>query len=214
MSCLKAPTTILLVRKLSKILIKIYIKTTTQVVVFIYTFVISHKVTPMNKFTLLILLLLTLSSCNKKEALDEYDKNGNRIVYSVNVYAAMRTKNKNIKVTIIDTFCINQKKRALQDIKNGKLSYFVSPRLEFVEIAKQFNKYGIQTKKYYSSCIGFEGFNNSCYEEEMWKEIYKRYGKKLIDSLLETARKEFILNHPNVEYMEDGIDLRKKYKLK
>lgn len=49
------------------------------------------------------------------------------------------------------------------------------------------------------------------YQEEMWKEVDKRYGENFIDSLVETVKKEYIIEHPNEEYMEDGIDLRTKY---
>ena len=48
----------------------------------------------------------------------------------------------------------------------------------------------------------------------MWKEIDEKFGEKFIDSLSEIAKKEFVIENPNVEYMEDGIDLREKYKKK
>jgi hypothetical protein len=45
----------------------------------------------------------------------------------------------------------------------------------------------------------------------MYKEINKRFGKNFIDSLSEVSKKEFVIENPDIEYIEDGVDLRKKY---
>jgi hypothetical protein len=66
----------------------------------------------MNKIFLIFILSLILNSCKQKVQLEKYDKNGNLIVYSQEVYTNMWIKNKKLKVTVIDTFCINQKVKA------------------------------------------------------------------------------------------------------
>lgn len=156
-------------------------------------------------------MTLVLNSCNEKVESNKYDKNGNLIVYNQEVYAKMWFKNRNLKVTVIDTFCINQKKRAIQDIKKGKLIYFGSDILEFKKLTLLLEKYGIQTKDFSRSCVRLGGFQPYCYQDEMRKEIDKRYGENFIDSLSEVAKKQYIMENPHLKYMEDGKDLREKY---
>ncbi len=165
----------------------------------------------MNKlFLLLIILPLILNSCKKKVELEKYDKNGNLIVYNEEVYAKMWVKNKNLKVTVIDTFCINQKSKALKDIRDGKLIYFGFHPREFEKMTKILSKYGIETNEQSRRCGKLGGFEPYCYEYEMLDEIDRKFGKNFIDSIFKVAQKEFILENPNIEYIEDGIDLRKK----
>lgn len=171
----------------------------------------------MNKIFFIFIITVVLISCIKKtetEKLAKYDKNGKLIVYDVNVYAEMWIKNKNLKVTIIDTFCINQKSRALKDIKKGKLIYFGKKNFEFDILSKKLKKYGIETKEYYGTCIRMASFEPNCYQNEMWREINIKFGENFIDSLSEISKKEFVLENPNTKYTEDGIDLREKYKQK
>lgn len=169
----------------------------------------------MNKLLILFLIALAISSCDNKkvepEEFAKFDKNGNPIVYSEEVYALMWTKNRNLKVTVIDTFCINQKKRAIEDIRKGKLVYYGFHPYEFKKMAKILKDYGIETKEFLGRDIRMGGFEPYCYENEMGKEINKKYGKHFIDTIFRVAQKEYILEHPNEQYLEDGIDLRKKY---
>lgn len=61
----------------------------------------------MNKVLLLFLLTFMLNSCGRKkeaEELKKFDKKGNLIVYNEEVYFNMWIKNRNLKVTVIDTF--------------------------------------------------------------------------------------------------------------
>ena len=167
----------------------------------------------MNKLLIVFLVTLILNSCDKKtetEKLAKFDKNGKLIVYSEEVYAKMWVKNKNLKVTVIDTFCINQKSKALKDIKNGKLIYFGFHPREFPKMTKILSQFGIETKEHLGRCVRMGGFEPYCYQEEMYKEINRKYGENFIDSIFKVAQKEFIIENPNVEYMADGIDLRKK----
>jgi len=171
----------------------------------------------MNKKFILFFLMLVLNSCIKKKESEEFqkfDKKGTLIVYSQQVYTDMWIKNRNLKVTVIDTFCINQKSRAIKDIKNGKLIYFGFHPREFKKMAKILSKYGIETKEHLGTCIRLGGFEPYCYQEEMSKEINRKYGENFIDSIFKIAQKEYVIENPNVEYLEDGIDLREKYILK
>lgn len=161
-----------------------------------------------------LIIFFILSSCHNKKALEKYDKNGNLIVYNEQVYAEMWVKNKNLKVTVIDTYCINQKERAIKDIKKGKLVYFGFNNYEFKILSKILRKYGIISKESLRRSVRLGGFEPYCYENEMQKEIERRFGKFFIDSISEIAKKEFIKENPNIEYIEDGVDLRKKYNLK
>lgn len=171
----------------------------------------------MNKVLILFLLTFVLNSCTGKkesEELKKFDKKGNLIVYSEEVYAKMWIKNKNLKVTVIDTFCINQKSKAIRDIKNGKLICFCFHPREFKKMSKMLSQYGIETKEHLRSCVRMEGFEPYCYQDEMSQEIDRKYGENFIDSIFKIAQKEYVIENPNVEYWEDGIDLREKYILK
>lgn len=166
------------------------------------------------KLAIIIISTFLLNSCQQKPELEKFDKNGKAIVYSEDVYIKMWGKNRNLDVTIIDTFCINQKSRAIKDIKNGKLIYFGYRPYTFKKLSKMLSKFGIETKEHLGRCIRMGGFEPYCYQKEMWKEIDRKYGKNFIDSLSEIAKKEFVLENPDVEYIENGIDLREKYKSK
>lgn len=166
---------------------------------------------------IIIPLIILAFSCNQKlevenkAILKEYDENGKLIVYNPEVYAEMWVKNKDLDVTVIDTFYINQKARAVKDIKNGKLIYFGYHPREFEKLTKMLSKYRIETREHMSSCVRIGGFNPYGYQEEMYDEINRRFGKNFIDSLYLISQKEYVIEHPNEEYISDGIDLRKKY---
>ncbi|ENA1815777.1 hypothetical protein ABF174_002425 [Flavobacterium psychrophilum] len=168
----------------------------------------------MNKVLIVFLVILILNSCDKKtgtEKLAKFDKNGKLIVYNEKVYAKMWLKNRNLNVTVIDTFCENQKSKALKDIKKGKLIYFGFHPREFQKMTKILNKFGIETKEQLRHCVRMGGFEPFCYEYEMHKEIRKKFGVNFIDSIIKVAQKESVLENPNEEYIVDGIDLREKY---
>ncbi|MCL9804948.1 hypothetical protein NAT51_05430 [Flavobacterium amniphilum] len=169
----------------------------------------------MNKLSLFCFILFILGSCNKpveSEDPAKFDEKGNLIVYSEEVYAKMWFKNRNLKVTVIDTFCINQKSRVLKDIQKGKLVYFGFHPREFKKMSEILLKYGIESKEHLGRCVRIGGFEPFCYEEEMYKEINRKYGNHFIDSIFRMVQKEYILEHPDVPYFEDGVDLREKYK--
>ncbi|MFZ0599455.1 MAG: hypothetical protein WAM46_20880, partial [Flavobacterium sp.] len=134
----------------------------------------------MNRIVIVFLIIFVMNSCVQKEKLEKYDKNGKLIVYSKEVYINMWMKNKKLDVTVIDTFCINQKAKAIKDIKRGKLIYFGFRPYEFKILSKMLNKYGIESKEYLGSCIRFGDFKPDCYQNAMWEEISKRYGENFI----------------------------------
>ena len=166
------------------------------------------------KAILVIILALLLISCNKEKVLEKYDKNGNLIVYNEQVYAELWTKDKNLKVTVIDTFCINQEIRARKDIREGKLIYFGYDNYEFQKLSKKLIRYGIESKSFLRRGVRLGGFDPYCYQNEMRREISRKFGNRFIDSLSQIAKREFLQENPNIEYMEDGVDLRKKYMVK
>lgn len=171
----------------------------------------------MNKALIIFLAIFALNSCNQKNSgeknvkLKKYDENGKLIVYNEQEYTKMWIKNKKLNVTVIDTFCINQKAKAIKDIKNGKLIYFGFHPREFQKMTKVLRKFGIETKEHLGSCSRIGGFEPYCYQEEMQKEIDRKFGENFIDSLYTLAQKEYVLENPNIEYFSDGVDLREKY---
>ncbi|MFC7773664.1 hypothetical protein [Flavobacterium sp. GCM10027622] len=167
----------------------------------------------MNKLFIVFLIPLFLHSCNPKkdtEKFPAFDKNGKLNVYSEEVYTKMWMKNRNLKVNVIDTFCINQTAKAKKDIQNGKLIYFGFHEREFPKMTKILSQFGIETKEHLGRCVRLGGFEPYCYQKEMYKEIDRKYGENFIDSIFKVAQREFIIENPNIEYIVDGIDLRKK----
>ena len=163
-----------------------------------------------------IFLTIILNSCagkNETTELATFDKNGKVIVYNEGVYAKMWMKNHNLDVTVIDTLCINQKARAKNDIKNGKLIYFgLIPEQFKSKVIKTFRQHGIETKEHLGRCVRMKGFEPYCYQNEMYKAILKKYGDNFIDLTFENAKKEFVKENPRTELTEDGIKLTEKYK--
>lgn len=167
---------------------------------------ISNETAIMNKYGLIISLLLIIS-CRKA---DDTIK-----VYTWKEYEKALHKNPKQKIIIDDTICPFERKRALEDIKKGILvyqcyspiPYFVMPELNIL-----LRSHKITAIKGSSSCIPPpKGFTDNCYENIMWSEIEKRYGQEWIDSIEKLAVKNYVIKHPDVPYDENGIDLRTKY---
>lgn len=154
-------------------------------------------------------------SCNKKNE-DKRDESNNDvlIVYNVDEFFKNRER-KNIKV--IDTSCLNEEKRALQDIKRGKLVYFyymgMTTRYRSNKEMKQIlSRYNIQMDSALTYCIAMpKGFRRNCYSTLMDKEIEKKYGSKFIDSLRNIAEKQFVINNPDFVFPFDECDTISRY---
>lgn len=156
-----------------------------------------------------ILISIFLISCKNKE-----ENTAIKTVYNIEEYMELWVKDRNIdnKIKAVDTFCINQTKRAKEDIKNGKLTYFMSEfECEFNGMKKLLSKHNIKVENYIHHCVIMGGFRRNCYQIEMWSEINKRFGEKYIDSLMKLAEKEFVINNPDSVYIRNGIDIRRKY---
>lgn len=121
-------------------------------------------------------------------------------------------KGQELKVKVIDTFCINEKRRAVEDIKRGKLICFDFQPLGHEKFIKLLTKHRIKFDEHLRYCVRFGGFEPYCYQYEIYREINRKFGEGFIDSLSEAAKKEFVLENPEMEYIEDGIDLRENIK--
>lgn len=160
-----------------------------------------------------ILFLLFLCSCKQTEKPIPTNLDEPQIVYNQKTYYELWKKNKDLKVKVIDTSCLNGKKRAESDLKKGRLYYFHSKVCyEWKEMAELLSEYEIEFKDYNANHIGPPlGFENDCYEKIMWSEIDKKIGKNTIDSLWKIAERNFVLENPDSIYIKDGIDIRTKY---
>ena len=153
---------------------------------------------------LIFTFFISISSCNRDKPLKIYSQ--------IDYY-----KNKDTNIIIIDTFCINQKKKALNDIKKGKLTYFLMqpPYLFFgsnKEMEGLLAKYDIGIDSTLTTCLRPpKGFSFYCYENIMEKEIKKRYGENFIDSLRNIAEINYIHKHPNKIYNFEDCDTISRY---
>jgi hypothetical protein len=158
----------------------------------------------------LFIFLFTFCCCEKKTEKEEI-----KTVYNVDEYLKMRFQDKeNLKnIKIIDTFCINEKRRAEKDIRDNKLTYFMSEfECEFLSMKKHLGKLKIEVKNYDNRHSLMYEFKRNCYQNVMRDEIINRLGQKFIDSLMIISEKEFVINNPDSLYIKNGIDIRTKYK--
>lgn len=148
---------------------------------------------------ILIIFCSFLISCNKKQEQKNNKKNNDTIVI-YNVNELFKHEGRNVK--IIDTSCVNEEKRALSDIKKGKLVYycFIGMTEMFKsnkEMKQILSNYNIQIDSILTYCVPMpKGFKRNCYAMIMNKEIDKKYGNKFIDSLRGLAEKQYVKNHP------------------
>ena len=147
------------------------------------------------KITITFLCIFLLAGCNHEknqknsDELKKYDETGKLIVYNEETYSKMWLKNKNLDVTVIDTFCINQKARATKDINKGRLIYFGFHPKEFHKMTALLNRYGIDNKEQSRGCTRLGSFEPYCYEYEMLNEINRKFGENFIDSIFKVAQK-------------------------
>lgn len=110
--------------------------------------------------------------------------------------------------------CDSETKRALKDIKDGNLKYIyfvgnMDYKLSNKEMELLLSKYhiGIDTAAVFCS----PDRRIYCYEELMFKEINKKYGKNFIDSLRIKADIMFVKNNPNRIFLRNECDTIFKY---
>lgn len=166
------------------------------------------------KYLTLLFLSLIFLSC--KKTVEKQKKN--TIHDSIIVYNEDDLyKIKNGMIKVIDTACINQEKRALNDIKNGKIVYFFFNGMtemyrsnkEMKELLAQHN---IQIDSAMTSCFPpSKGFRKNCYISMMYQEIEKKHGKKFIDSIRYLAERKYAINHPNIVFEFQECDTISRY---
>lgn len=163
----------------------------------------------MKNYLILILYLFFLSSCKKE--------NKNRIAYNQETWYELLEKDRNAKITVIDTFCINQKQKAQNAIKKGELTYFYYMGMMKVfrnnkEMKELLSKHNIKIDSTLTTCFApASGFEYYCYEEEMRKAIDEKYGTNFIDSLRLEADKIYVSKHLNKIYEFEDCDTIARY---
>lgn len=154
------------------------------------------------KYLKLILLLICfpLTSCSKKQELKREKKyNDSLIIYSEDDMYKIQTG----RIKVIDTLCINEEKKAREDIKKGKLVYSFyfglgSYEVSNAEMIKLLSKHNISFDTIFGVCSRPpKGFKWNCYKNMMNETINKKFGFKFIDSLRNIADRKFIKNNPN-----------------
>ncbi|MEP0265917.1 hypothetical protein [Dokdonia sp.] len=123
-----------------------------------------------------LFFLMLLTSCKYKEVSNTRDSQDTIIVYNEAVFTTLWRENQNIKIKVIDTHCINQRKRARTDIKQGNIIYFNSQEWLHKEMSPLLAKHNIILKQYNYGCLWGPYFDPYCYEEKMWKEIHTIFG--------------------------------------
>ena len=141
-------------------------------------------------------------SCNRTREITVYDQ-----IDFLNVQKSYD------KLTVIDTVCINGRKRAKLEIKNNQLTYSISSSDAYgTELSELLKKHNINLKRRgFTDIAPPEGFENYCYENLMLEEIINKFGNKFLDSITSVAEKNYVLKNPNEPYIKDGRDLRNIY---
>ena len=164
----------------------------------------------------LFLLILIIVSC-KGNFDDEKMLAYNQIVKNQEDWYKLWEKDKNLQIQVVDTSCINQKKRAKAKISKGKLTYFYY--MGMVETYRSNNEmedllaeYGIGIDSTLTTCfVPPSGFEYYCYEDEMRKGISQKFGQNFIDSLRTVAEKKYVQKYPNKIYAFEDCDTIARY---
>ncbi|CAM3949193.1 MULTISPECIES: hypothetical protein [Flavobacterium] len=170
------------------------------------------------KHILLILCSILIFSCTKKKENRKEEESAIKIYSKEDYY-----KHNGKKMIIIDTSCINKKKRAKEDIKKGKLSlhnlYSIYYRKNFNNsydhhlklMEKLLAKNNIILDTVFlpsdASCLRIIGFEKYCYQSIMHDHIKKKYGINYIDSLCNLVETDYVKTHPNRIYEVSECDL-------
>ncbi|MBA6157371.1 hypothetical protein H3Z83_12710 [Tenacibaculum sp. S7007] len=172
----------------------------------------------MKIYQILIFSFFIFNSCKKENRTDnQIAENGNRIVYNQETWYELWKKDKNVEVVVIDTTCINQRKRARNDIEKGKMTYFYYMGMfkmyrSNTEMTELLSEHNIGIDSTLTTCFApVPGFEYYCYEKEMQSAINKKYGKDFIDSLRLQAEKTYVSKHPNKIYKFEDCDTIARY---
>ena len=113
--------------------------------------------------------------------------------------------------------CDHQKKQAQNDFnyKNYTWTIFSGLGHDFLgeeEFILLLNQHHIKTQLISTSCVGVPNDQyENCREIEMNRLILKNFGKKFMDSLRFTAKKQFINNHPDEVFSYEQCDDLSRY---
>ena len=161
--------------------------------------------------------ILSLHACKQdKKSYKQFSENGNHIVYNLSDWTKLKKNNKNIKIEVVDTSCINKRENAQKNIAKGKLTYFYMGYDMFTRSNNEMNellsKHNIGIDSTLTSCFGLpSGFEKHCYEKEMKKRIDILYGKNFIDSLRNIAEKKYVLKNIDNIYKFEDCDTISRY---
>lgn len=153
----------------------------------------------MNK--LIIILLFILFSCSK-------GKIQKIKIYNQNDFEKI--------IEVVDTFCINETKRAKLDLKKNKIYYCDSEFKYGLNEMKNLLKsiYNVEYKPTLESSIKNYMFEYDCYERIMNQKVDELIGFEKIDSLWSVAELTCYKKYPDSIWIENGFDIREKLRLK
>lgn len=161
------------------------------------------------RFLVSLFLFFQIFACNQ---IQQGKKKGLLDTLAVNQSDSEPDKMDRVK----DTSCINDEKRAIQDINKGKIVYFhffgmMTTYRSNKEMNLLLSKYNLEVDTVMVSCLRFEGFEQNCYAKKMNEAIDQKYGINFRDSIRIVAEKQFISNHPNLVYYFEECDTVSRY---
>ena len=151
-----------------------------------------------------LLFLIFVCSCNKQKQITH---DVEQTTEPVKIYSQRDFDN---KVSIIDSFCITETNRALDDLKKGKMilkiqnfenpqstgSFYFFPELRknlYIEAAKY--KIEIDSEFIAHSCIVQRSdyfFNEYCYDKKMKEAVRKKYSEDIIKKISLAVMQDYI----------------------
>jgi len=160
------------------------------------------------KISVIVFITLTFSCC-----IENINNEDVLIVYDEEEYMKLVGGNDNLKIKVVDTHCINGRKRAQEDLKKGNLKFYDSEfDYGFSEKQRFLSNHGVKLESFYFPDVLYnDKFEYGCYQKEMMEGVALRMGVKYIDSILIEAERSFAQKNPDSAFQRDGEDIRKKY---
>lgn len=170
------------------------------------------------KYFLLFFLIVIVNCTKGKKNLINENLGDTLIVYNIDEFFKIKQgTNNHKKIKVIDTLCINEEKRAIEDINKDKFVYYIFLGMTEMyrsnkEMAKLLLKYNVRLDSASTYCIPPpKEFKRNCYITVMNNEIEKKYGSKFIDSLRNIAEKQFVQNNLDIVYKFEECDTISRY---
>lgn len=121
-------------------------------------------------------------------------------------------------ISMIDTTCLKQVKKARADVQTGKLifchfagSMLYDPLRSGDEMDSLLDRFWIDYKEETTSDVIFEGQKQGCYCDFMKEQIDNNFGKTFIDSLLDLSDSLYVQNNINDTFYYADCDTRPNY---